>query len=136
MSAGAQIRVALDRENLQLAAKEIFEQEFHRDDDEMVRKNASMSANAEQVLKSLPARRSLADGYYMRAIYLLDLDEMLRAGVQIRSADLSREDFVGVIAVRAGRDEFRGEHPSCGACGALNERFAMACRKCGKEFKR
>lgn len=130
-------RIASDYAGLGTAARELFEEEFHSAADQAMRASLEQAAaSAAQIAKTMPRRRTLPNGYYARAIYLLDLDQMLRAGLQIAAREMDRDEYRGLMAVRLGVIEFEATHPRCPSCGARNDRLAFCCRECGKEFKR
>ncbi len=73
-------------------------------------------------------------GYYARLEYLLELEEMVAAGVKV---DLYADEVAGLAAIRRARAEFSKEHPRCEACGEPQwSRFVQRCHSCTAVFRK
>jgi hypothetical protein len=126
------IDVARDQEGLRMAALALLEEGFVRSRIKGSLQTAT-DENADRIFNSIP-KRTLAEGYYARAQFLLGFEEYVDAGLPLSTVSMIEAD--GLIAVKRARREFEYQHPSCGACGALQEgRFNTSCDSCGVKFK-
>lgn len=138
------IAVSRDYRNIRRAALELFEEaliaeELERALDKFIEREAAGGAvaNRERALESLrPKPRSLAEGYYVWAAHLFDLELSLQIGFKIGLADLRATELAGLRIVKSARREFENTHPACGKCGTMNTIGALRCRKCGEAFGR
>jgi hypothetical protein len=128
------ISVASDFIGLKTAALELMEEALMASERDRIEKLASMAANRDAILASYGGpERTMADGYYTRVGYLLDLESFisLGAGAQI---ELELTEARGILCIREARDKFRRMHPPCaGGCGRLltnaNERKCSDCQR-------
>jgi hypothetical protein len=131
------IRVARDAEGLRIAARELFEEQFFANEDQRTLETAEKAANREAVLRSLPERRTLSPGYYIRARYLLDLELLFTIGIRFELSDLQPEEITGIRAVRSAQEEFERAHPACNKCGTRQKTaWGQKCDGCGVELQR
>jgi hypothetical protein len=131
------ILVSHDYERLRLAARELFDEQFHEQENERAREAERIAGNAPaaKARRHAKGERTLSPGYYDRVGYLLDLDAIVSGGFQLSLDQVDASEVQGLMAVREARAEWQAQHPSCGRCGRRNERFAMKCRDCGVEFQ-
>jgi hypothetical protein len=129
------VDVARDYQGIRVAVRELFEEMLFEDDDSAQMKAAEHATNADRLFAEI-GRRSLADGYYVRANYLLDLDLMFDIGIRFELSALPATDYHGIRAVRIGKSDFERMHPRCPRC-SMNQKANKPdkCWKCGEEFK-
>lgn len=127
------IYVATDFEGLRRAAVEYLEECVTADERERRWQKSHTAANRDELQQQLAPRRTLAEGYYARVGYLLDLQEMIEIGLQFRTADLKHKELAGLMAMRDARAEFEQRWPACG-CGTRNIKLSPKCRGCGREL--
>jgi hypothetical protein len=130
------LQVERDREGLQIAVRELFEESFFEESMQPLLAKITDEESRAAILMDAPVR-SLSPGYYDRCIYLMDLGSAIEAGAQYSADQLRRDDVVGLMAVRAAKAEFEREHPSCPACGTRQDnRFMDKCKSCRTTFRR
>jgi len=121
--------ISRDTAGLEKAAMELLEEWRTREERERLAKVAAGAANREALEASLGGSRTLPEAYYPRAIFLLELDELVQGGLPVASLTLA--EWHGVRAVRSARAQWEAQHPPCPDCGELlASRHALACR-CG-----
>jgi hypothetical protein len=124
--------VTNDTEGLRMAALELFEAELYGPDLERQIGNLPPGAGPEEIEKLARPRR-LSPGYEDFLVYVLWLESMNSAGVQMQ---LNADEAEGLRAVAAARAEFRSNHPECPACGVRQyNTSARTCRRCMKELR-
>jgi len=129
------IQVARDTEGLRMAALGLLEEAYQRE----CIKSAVQRADAETRARALDDMdpRTLSPGYYGQAAYLFDLATMFELGISYGPADLTREDVIGLVAIRSAKAEFEREHPSCPRCGVRQDNcFTAQCRGCHMKLRR
>jgi hypothetical protein len=118
-----------------MALEEIFESDFVRS---VVHREGS-GADEETLARmerAIPPRK-LAWGYYRFGEYLLHLDALRKAGIELSFRDLAHCEAEGLLALSRARAAFEGNHPACGACGTRQQnRFGMECSNCGAKFQK
>lgn len=124
------IDVSRDYNSLRIAAREYFEEDWAFRKAQRTLLLGRVDDRAMFVQKSLP-KRTLAEGYYSWIEYLSWLSGMHEIA-QFR--DLTMAEAEGLRLYRAARDEWFAKHPRCGKCGAINDKFALACTECGQKF--
>lgn len=123
-----------DYRGLEIAAGELLEEWLLHQQREQSRASIAAAKNREAAAKSFAAaKRGLPAGYYKRAVYLFELEDLADAGFQPRLAC----QILGLGAVHRARGEFEQKHPPCTHCGApLTNAVAFSCWKCRKPIKR
>lgn len=130
------IFVPRDFEGIRQAAIELFEDSLVQREANRALDRAEGSSNRQRLEESFKSRLTLAAGYYSWVEYLMDLDGILAAGIQLPIEKLLDTEIHGLRMLRLARGEFSRRHPACGACGELNDRFAQQCSSCGVKFQR
>jgi hypothetical protein len=124
------VSIAHDYGGLKCAALELLDEarlEPHR---QRADRLAEFAENAEQILAAAAPKRSLADGYYARLGYLLELEQLMHLGYQFASA-IKLSEMRGLLALAAARREFDALHPPCKRCGArLDNEGETTCPAC------
>ena len=127
------VSVAKDFSGLKQAALELLEEERSAPARERVERQAQGAPNSNEILQTLQAsasRRTLAEGYYARVGYLVELESFLRMGVQL-SFDLDMTELRGMLSIAAARAEFDRAHPPCRGCGVrLENEWDKTCNDC------
>ena len=125
------IPVARDRDGLHQAVLALFEESLHR------HRAANAPASVQAVMEESLPERELADGYFRRASYLVELSNQLEIGITHPHSVMTQEDAVGVATVRQARAEYEAEHPSCPKCGERQDnRHTPVCHACSYQFRR
>ncbi|SRR6266487_768348 len=126
------VSIAHDYGGLKRATLELLEEarlEPQRQRNERIAEHAA--ENAERVLAATAAERSLADGYYQRIGYLLELESVLQLGAGLSMLLLDMSEMHGLAAVVAARRQFDVLHPPCRKCGVrLEYEWETECRGC------
>jgi hypothetical protein len=131
MSQGARaISVAGDFRGLKQAARELMEEARSAPERERIEKLMRHAAAPDGVLLATGVNRSLAEGYYSRVGYLLELETFLNMcsnpGFNLNMAELR-----GILSIRAARAEFDRAHPPCRGCGKrLENEWDQSCNDC------
>ena len=119
------------------AAVELMKESLKEGDIERQIENVLLHGGAEEsTLAKLMPVRTVADGFYNFATYLMWLRGMMDSGVEIV---LTADEAEGLCAIEAARQEFERDHPACPQCGLRQySRFAMSCRSsaCGAKFEK
>ncbi len=131
--AGPAILVERDGEGLQLALRALFEESL------ILQRIAAVLAHADKETRDRAAEdipmREVSPGYYVRAVYLLDLSTSLELGVPVDASTITHADVIGLRAVKNARSEFERDHPACPACGERQDnRWMKQCFQCGTKF--
>lgn len=123
------IAVARDYDGLKQAALELLEESRSEPQNEKLRRVAEGAANREQILQGIVSHRTLAEGYYMRISYLLELESMIHIGVDL--GDLEMSEMYGLASIQHARREFDSTHPLCTGCQAVRlEQGETRCPEC------
>jgi len=123
------ICVAEDAEGLQIAARELLEEELAKRlfDELAPRLGARQRVNARQ---NLGTQRTLGAGYYLRAAFLFWLAS------RVERVTLMAEDSEGIEAILAASAAFQRAHPPCPNCGeALESALSNSCWSCKKSVR-
>ena len=129
MNHGA-VSVASDFSGLKQAALELMEEARSAPARKRLEELARGSANPEEILQKIGSNRSLAEGYYARVGYLMELESFLGMGIQLRF-DLDMTELRGMLSFAAARAEFDRAHPRCRGCGArLEHEWDKTCNEC------
>ena len=129
------IDVVRDTEGLMQAFAEIFEQDFDRA--RIARSAESASEVTRQRLLDSVAPLTLSPGYHSFAYHLMQLESEHEAGVALDVLFLASFEATGLVCLARARAIFKGKHPPCSACGALQStRYAPECDACGAKFRR
>ncbi len=130
---GGAVSVAKDFSRLKQAALELLEEARLAPERERIERLAQGAPNTNEILQTLQtsaSKRSLAEGYYARVGYLVELESFLRMGVQL-SFDLDMAELRGLLSISAARAEFDRAHPPCRACGKrLENEWDKTCNDC------
>ena len=127
---GCAVYVAKDFSGLKQAALELLEEARSAPERERLQRLARASANPSEVLQASESNRSLAEGYYARIGYLMELEAFLGMGVQL-SFDLDMTELRGLLSIAAARAEFDRAHPPCRGCGVrLENEWDKTCNDC------
>ena len=131
MSQGARaISVAGDFRGLKQAALELMEEARMAPVRERLERLADVAANRDEVLRGSGVSRSLAEGYYARVAYLLELETFLSMCSQ-PGFSLGMAELRGMLSIRSARAEFDRTHPPCRGCGArLENEWSTNCNDC------
>ncbi len=124
---------ARDHEGLLNAFAEVLEEDFAQS---RMRRSLEDAADEsrEHMVATLP-RRTLSEGYYKLAEYLLWLEGLIAVGAPILQMAMLEADGLGVL--KRARSNFERNHPECGSCGARQDtKFAVQCCGCGTQFRR
>jgi hypothetical protein len=124
------VSVAKDFSGLRQAALELMEEARSAPERERLERLARGAANSEEILQVMGRNRSLAEGYYARVGYLMELESFLSMGVQLRF-DLDMAELRGMQSIAAARAEFDRGHPTCKGCGVrLENEWDKTCNDC------
>lgn len=126
------IDVSRDYAGIRRAAREMFEEGFALAGIARTLRLARASDRGAIISRSIPQRKN-AQGYFLWLQYLDWLEATIETGAQLR--DLLVIEVEGLKILQHERERFRGEHPTCPSCGAMNEKHALACRQCSQAFK-
>src|SRR5260370_32177302 len=107
---------AKDFSGLKQAALELMEEARSAPERERIEKLAQMSADPGEILRACGGKRSLAEGYYARVGYLMELQSFLSMGVQLSFA-LDVPELRGMQSIAGARAEFDRAHPPCKGSG-------------------
>src|SRR5882724_3986395 len=130
------IAIARDYDGLKQAALEMLEEERSSEHRQRVERQAATAANGEAMLAALGTERTLADGYYMRIGYLLELESMIHAGLHFEAKEMAMSKVRGLIAIESARAEFDRLHPRCRGCGTrLDDTLDNVCGDCRMRVK-
>lgn len=126
------ISVAKDFSGLRQAALELMEEARSAPERERLERLTRAAANSNEILQACGKKRSLAEGYYGRAAYLMELESFLGMGLQL-GLDLDMAQLRGLQSIAAARAEFTRTHPPCKGCGArLENEWDKTCNDCQK----
>jgi hypothetical protein len=124
------VSVAKDFCGLKQAALELLEEERSAPERERLERLALAAANSNEILEAIKGNRSLAEGYYARVGYLMELESFLGMGLRL-SFDLDMAELRGMQSVAAARAEFDRGHPPCKGCGVrLENEWDKTCNDC------
>ncbi|SRR5260370_6529407 len=124
------VSVAKDFSGLKQAALELMEEARSAPERERIEKLAQMSADPGEILRACGGKRSLAEGYYARVGYLMELQSFLSMGVQLSFA-LDMAELRGMQSIAGARAEFDRAHPPCKGCGVrLENEWDKTCNNC------
>jgi hypothetical protein len=124
------VSVAKDFSGLRQAALELMEEARSAPERERLERLAQQSINTNEILQACAGKRSLADGYYARVGYLIELESFLSMGLQL-SFDLDMAELRGMQSIAAARAEFDRAHPPCKGCGVrLENEWDRSCNDC------
>jgi len=127
------IPVEHDYARLRCAAGELLEESLAAMRAADLKSRAARGANIEELLRRFRVERTLGPGYYARAAYLFELDQVLGEAL---SLELRATQLRGVLAIRAAREGFERRHPSCPHCARpLDSAGAIQCWSCKKKVK-
>lgn len=118
------------------AALELMEESLGAEDVERQLDNLSaQDADVSAIVKVLPVR-TMADGFYDFASYILWIRSMIGSNVEMQ---LKADEAEGLCAIESAWNEFERDHPSCPQCGKRQySSTATRCRngRCGMEFRK
>jgi len=124
------VSIAGDFCGLKQAALELMEEVRSAPERERIERLAPWAANSSEILQASRSNRSLAEGYYARVGYLLELETFVGMGLQFRF-DLDMTELRGMLSVAAARAEFDRAHPPCKGCGVrLEKAWDRSCNDC------
>ncbi len=124
------VSVAKDFGGLKQAALELMEEARSAPERERLERLTLGAANSNEILQAMGSNRSLAEGYYVRVGYLMELGSFLSMGLQLRF-DLDMAELRGMQSIAAARAEFDRAHPPCKGCGKLLENeWDRSCNDC------
>lgn len=124
------IDVSRDYSSLRIAAREYFDEGWAFQKTQRTLLHSRVADRAGFIARALP-QRSMAEGYYTWIEYLAWLAGMHEIA---RFRDLTACEAMGLQIFNAARNEFLRRHPHCAKCGAMNDKFALACCECGCKF--
>jgi hypothetical protein len=128
--------VTQNMDGVRQAALELMVESLKAKDVERVLDNLrQQDADEVTLAKALPVR-SLPDGYYDFASYILWLRSMRDSGSEMT---IYADEAEGLRAIEEARQEFESKHPACPQCRTRQySGTAIRCRNsgCGLEFKK
>ena len=116
------------------AALELMKESLGAEDTERQLDNLCAQDADEATLAKVIPVRTMADGFYDFASYLLWVRGILDANVEM---SIAADEAEGLRALEAARQQFERDHPACLQCGRRQySSTAMRCRngRCGAEF--
>lgn len=123
--------IARDYGGLQRALVELLEEVWMEPQRQRAERMAEYAENAEEILAGTGSRRTLADGYYSRVGFLLELEAIMQLGVTFAAASIDMSEIHGLAALAAARRQFDALHPPCRKCGArLDNEGETTCPAC------
>jgi hypothetical protein len=67
----------------------------------------------------------------------MQLESEHEAGISFDATSMTSFEAAGLVCLVRARAIFKGKHPPCSACGALQStRYAPECDACGAKFRR
>jgi hypothetical protein len=125
------VSIAHDYGGLKRATLELLEEARMEPQRQRAERMAEYAANAEEILAGTAPRKTMADGYYARISYLLELEAIVRLGAGLATLVLDLSEMHGLTALAAARIRFDELHPPCRKCGVRleneGERTCAAC---------
>jgi len=128
--------VTQSMDGIRQAALELMEESLGAEDVERQLDNLCAQDADEATLEKVIPVRTMADGFYEFASYLLWVRGILDANVEM---SITADDAEGLRALEAARQQFERDHPACPQCGTRQySSTEMRCRKgrCGMEFQK
>lgn len=116
------------------AALELMKESLKAEDIERQIENLLLHDAGESDLAKIVPVRTMADGFYDFATYILWLRGMIDADVEI---SVLADEAEGLRAIEAARQEFERDHPECPQCGRRQDSSTpIRCRniRCRMEF--
>jgi hypothetical protein len=127
----AVLPVARDYGALKRAMLELLEEARQEPERRRAERMAQYAENAEQMLAGMVPKRTLADGYFARVYYLLELESVMQLGVKFSAAEMDVSEMHGLAALAAARRQFDVLHPPCKRCGVrLENEGQTQCQDC------
>jgi hypothetical protein len=118
------------------AALELMVESLDAEDVERQLDNLRAQDADEETLAKVMPMRTMADGFYDFASYILWIRGLIDSNVEI---PIMADEAEGLRALEAARQEFERSHPACPQCGTRQySSTAMRCRKsrCGMDFRK
>jgi len=106
------VAIARDYDGLKQAAVELLEEARMEPRNEKLRRLAEQASNTDRVLDGIKSQRTLAEGYYVRIGFLLELESVLQLGVELK-LNLDLSEMQGLRSIQQARREFGTTHPPC-----------------------
>jgi len=124
------VAIARDYDGLKQAAFELLEEARMEPQNEKLRRLAEQASNTDRVLDGIKSQRTLAEGYYVRIGFLLELESVLQLGVELK-LNLDLSEMQGLRSIQQARREFGTKHPPCRGCGTpVDEHWQARCPEC------
>jgi NADH pyrophosphatase NudC (nudix superfamily) len=118
------------------AALELMVESLGAEDVERQLDNLRAQDADEETLAKVMPMRTMADGFYDFAGYILWIRGLIDSNVEI---PIMADEAEGLRALAAAQQEFERDHPACPQCGTRQySSTAMRCRKsrCGMDFRK